>query len=56
VRARDDDRFTAFQEFFADESGHGGERDALIEDALHFRIAAGECVADDDEVRRRIEV
>ena len=36
--------------------GHGGEGNALVEDALDFRIAARERVADDDEIGRGREV
>ena len=36
--------------------GHGGEGNALVEDALHLRIAAGERVADDDKIGRGREI
>ena len=56
VRARNDKRFAAFEKFFVNERGHGGEGNALVEDVLDFRIAARECIADDHEIRRGIEV
>ena len=44
------------EEFLVEQGGHGGEGDALVEDGFNFRIATGEGVADDDEVRGRDEV
>jgi hypothetical protein len=51
-----DEGFAAFEERFADEGGHRGEWNAFVKNALHFRIAAGESIADDDEVGCGIEV
>ncbi len=52
VGAGDDERFAAGEKFFAQQRGHGGEGNALVEDAFDFGIAARERVADDDEVGR----
>ena len=56
VRSGDDKRFATGKEFFAQQCGHGCERNTLVEDALNFGIAARERVADDDEVGNRIEI
>ena len=56
VGSGDDERFAAGEEFFAQERGHGGEGNALVEDALDFRIAAGERIADDDEIGSGVEI
>ena len=56
VRARDDQRFAAHQELLAQQGGHRGEGNPLIEYALDFWIASGERVADDDEIRGWFEI
>ena len=52
----DDEGFAAFEEFFAQESGHGGEGNAVVKHAFDFGVAAGERVADDNEVRHWIKI
>ena len=52
VRAGDHQRLAAYKKFFAQQRGHRGEGNALVEHALHFGIAARERIADDDQVRR----
>ena len=56
VGSGDDEGLAACEELFAQQRGHGGEGNALVEDALDFGIAAGERVADDDEIGRGREV
>ena len=56
VGSCDDERRAAAEEFFAQQCGHGGEGNALVEDALDFRIAARERVADNHEIGRGREV
>ena len=56
VGSGDDERFAAFEKFLAQQRGHGGEGNALVEDAFDFRIAAGERIADDDEIGSGIEI
>jgi hypothetical protein len=56
VGSGDDEGFATGEELFAQESGHGGEGNAVVKHALDFGVAAGERVADDDEVRHRIEI
>ena len=53
VRSGDDERLAAGEKLFAQQRGHGGEGNALVEHALDFRIAARERIADDDEIRLR---
>ena len=56
VGSGDDERRAAGEEFLAQQRGHGGEGNALVEHALDFRIAARERVADDDEIGRGCEI
>ncbi len=55
VGSGDDEGFAACEKLLAQQRGHGGEGNALVEDALDFGIAARERVADDDEIGRGIE-
>ena len=52
VGSGDDERLAADEKLFAQQRGHRGEGNALVEDALDFRVAARERVADDDEIGR----
>ena len=56
VGSGDDEGLAAREELLAQERGHGGEGNALVEDALDLGIAAGERVADDDEIGRGREI
>ena len=54
--AGDDQRLAAGEELLLQQRGHGSEGNALVENALNFRISARECVADDDQVGRGDEI
>ena len=56
VRAGNHQRLAADEKLFAQQRGHRGEGNALVEYPLHFRIAARERIADDDQIRLRIEI
>ncbi len=56
VGSGDDEGLAAFEEFFAQQRGHGGERNTLVEDALDLGIAARKRIADDDEIGKGIDV
>ena len=56
VRSRDDERFAASEEFCVEKGRQRPEGNPLVQDVFDFRIAARECVADDDEIGRGVEV
>jgi len=56
VSAADDDRVPSRQEFFFEDFGKGAIRQLAIENFLHLDIAAGNGVADNNEIRRRSQM
>ncbi len=54
VGAADDEALAVGEELVVDERGHGGHGDALVEDDFELGVAAGDGVADDDEVGARV--
>jgi hypothetical protein len=56
VGSGDDQRFVTANEFVVDQARQRGEGDVLVEHKLDFRIAARDGVADNDEVRRRLQI
>jgi hypothetical protein len=56
MRAGNHENFFAKQKFVMQNLRQRAEGDALVEHAFQFRIAARNRIADNDEVRPRIEV
>ncbi len=50
VGSDDDEGLACGEELVVEDGGHGGEGDAVVEDEFELGVAAGDGVADDDEV------
>ncbi len=56
MRAGDHQRLPTDEKLLAQQGGHGGEGNPVVEHAFNLGVAAGERVADDDEVGSGIEI
>ena len=56
MRPRDHNDLFAAQKFIVQQLRQRAERNPLVENMLQLNIAARNCIADDHQIRRRVEV